>query len=111
MDERQGIVEDYLNMLLPERWEKMDLYERRNYISEKDSPTSEAGVNRREYVSNVEIWSECFGRSPSDMKPADSYSIAALMTQIPGWERSKECRRSSIYGKQRVYLRVDEEEE
>lgn len=110
LDERQGIVEDYLNMLLPERWEKMDLYERRSYISEKDGPTVEKGTLKREYVSNVEIWSECFGRSPSDMKPVDSYSIAALMTQIPGWERSKDCRKKGIYGKQRVYVRTEEQE-
>ena len=110
LDERQGIVEDYLNMLLPERWEKMDLYARRSYINEKDGPTVEKGTVKREYVSNVEIWSECFGRSPSDMKPADSYSIAALMTQIPGWERSKDCRKKGIYGKQRVYVRTEEQE-
>lgn len=115
----KGFIESYemltsytsvLYMLLPERWEKMDLYARRSYINEKDGPTVEKGTVKREYVSNVEIWSECFGRSPSDMKPADSYSIAALMTQIPGWERSKDCRKKGIYGKQRVYVRTEEQE-
>lgn len=90
--------------------EEEDEDARRSYINEKDGPTVEKGTVKREYVSNVEIWSECFGRSPSDMKPADSYSIAALMTQIPGWERSKDCRKKGIYGKQRVYVRTEEQE-
>ena len=32
VDEREGMVRDYLEMPLPERWDKMDMYERRNYI-------------------------------------------------------------------------------
>ena len=31
-DDRVGMVEDYLNMLLPEDWDNMNIYERRNYI-------------------------------------------------------------------------------
>ena len=38
----------------------------------------------REKVCNAEIWAECFGRNPSDIKPADSYAIAALMAQGAG---------------------------
>ena len=110
MDERQGMVEQYLNMLLPERWDMMDLYERRNYISEKDSPTVEKGVRMRSVVCNAEIWCECFGRSLSDMKPADSYAIAALMTQVYGWTRTKESIRFGIYGKQRIYKKTTEQE-
>ena len=110
MDERQGMVEQYLSMLLPERWEKMDLYERRSYISEKDSPTVEKGVKERKVVCNAEIWCECFGRSLSDMKPADSYAIAALMTQVHGWTRTKESMRFDIYGKQRIYKKTTEQE-
>ena len=110
MDERQGMVEQYLNMLLPERWDMMDLYERRSYISEKDSPTVEKGVKERKVVCNAEIWCECFGRSLSDMKPADSYAIAALMTQVYGWTRTKESMRFGIYGKQRIYKKTTEQE-
>lgn len=31
-DDRVGMVEDYLNMLLPSDWDRMNIYERRNYI-------------------------------------------------------------------------------
>ncbi len=104
-DERKGLVEEYLNSLLPVNWDRMDLYERRNWLSERDGPTAVQGTVERTDVSNVEIWAECFGRNISDLKPSDSYTIAALMTQIPGWERTTKSRKLPIYGKQRLYLR------
>ena len=106
-DERKGLVEEYLNTLLPENWDKMDLYERRNYLSEKDSPTSVKGTVRRETVSNLEIWCECFGRAVADLKPSDSYTIAALMTQIDGWTRTDRIKKLVNYGRQRLYVRSE----
>ena len=109
-DERKGLVEEYLNTLLPANWDSMDLYERRNWLSEKDGPTAVAGVKERKEVSNLEIWAECFGRNVSDLRPADSYAIAALMSQIEGWKRTGKRTKLPIYGSQRMYLKVGEEE-
>jgi hypothetical protein len=106
VDERQGMVEEYLETLLPEGWDDMDVYSRRNFITERDSPISAKGTIRRDAVSNAEIWCECFGRQLAELKPADSYAIAALMTQVNGWERSKERKRLPFYGKQRIYRRT-----
>lgn len=39
----------------------------------------------------------------SELKSADSYAIAALMTQIPGWKRGAATKRLPLYGKQRIY--------
>ncbi|MGF7146318.1 putative P-loop ATPase [Anaerotaenia torta] len=105
VDERQGMVEEYLDILLPENWDEMDIYERRNYITERNAPTTVKGTVERKIVSNAEIWCECFGRSLSDLKPSDSYAIAALMTKIDGWERTTKVRKRSAYGKQRLYMR------
>ena len=106
VDERQGMVEEYLETLLPLSWESMDVYARKNYLAERDAPTTEKGITQRNIVSNAEIWCECFGRSLADLKPADSYAIAALMTQIDGWQRTSKIRRCSPYGKQRLYERT-----
>ena len=106
VDERQGMVEEYLETLLPENWDSMDTYARRSYIADKDAPTSPLGTVRRETVSNAEIWAECFGRNLAELKPADSYAIAALMTRVSGWERTKARSRLPIYGEQRLYCRV-----
>jgi len=107
-DERQGMVEQYLDTLLPDTWREMDLYERRNYLSDRKDPTQPKGTVRREKVSNAEIWAECFGRNLSDMKPADSYAIAALMTQVAGWRKAEKLMSLPLYGRQRVYERCAE---
>ena len=97
-----------MNTLLPENWGKMSLFERRNWLQDPDDPTRPKGVVMRTEVSNPEIWSECFGRNPSEMKPSDSYSISALMVQVDGWERSKKLCTIPIYGRQRVYRKMGE---
>lgn len=103
-DERQGLVEKYLDTLLPENWPNMDLYQRRNFLD--GDITTKSGKVRRLSVSNAEIWCECFGRNLSELKPSDSYAIAALMTQIDGWKRSSRRVTQPIYGRQRIYERI-----
>ena len=107
-DDRLGMVEQYLDTLLPETWKDMDLYERRNYLSDRKDPTLPKGTVRREQVCNAEIWAECLGRNPADMKPTDSYAIAALMMQVEGWERSGIRCSVPLYGQQRLYIRKPE---
>ena len=105
VDDRQGLVEEYLERLLPTNWADMDIYKRRDYIRYPDDPTQPKGIEMRKHVSNVEIWCECFGRKPDELKPTDSYSLATLMARVRGWERSKEKRRIPLYGEQRLYIR------
>ncbi len=105
-DERRGMVEVYLETLLPANWNEMDLYARRSFLHDGDDPTIGAGTVRRETVSNAEIWCECFCKNQSDLRPTDSYAIMALMEKVEGWKRSKTRKRMPIYGQQRIYVRV-----
>lgn len=104
-DDREGLVREYLDMPLPDTWDSMGLYDRRDYIREPADPTRPTGKNRRQTVSNIEIWCECLGKPKEDMRPADSYSITAIMSHIEGWDKSGRSVRLPIYGKQRVYTR------
>lgn len=106
-DDREGLVLEYLEMLLPDGWEDMDIYHRRDYIRETDDPTRAAGTHRRTEVSNIEIWCECFGKPREDMKSADSYAISAIMTRAEGWTRPVVRKRIPIYGQQRLYTRTE----
>ena len=107
-DDRLGIVEEYLEMLLPEKWEEMDLFERRQFLNSRNDPVSPKGDVRRKRISNAEIWTECFGKDLSEMKPADSYALAALMTRLKNWQRTDRIVRLPIYGRQRLYERAEE---
>ena len=107
-DDREGLVIRYLDIMLPDNWNEMDLYQRREYIQDPEGPLTAKGAVRRETVTNMEIWCECFGKSKEDLKPSDSYAISAIMTRLEGWERTAHSTRLSLYGKQRVYKRKDE---
>jgi predicted P-loop ATPase len=97
-DEREGIVREYLDTLLPENWENMELGQRRDYLS----GFNDGGTVRRKLVCNMEIWCECFGKDPAMMKKSDSYEIAAIMQKMDKWVKAQ---RTSfpIYGRQRFY--------
>jgi predicted P-loop ATPase len=107
VDERLGMVEEYLNTRLPDDWVDMDLFQRRNFLqgSEFGMPEHKGAVLRTE-VSNAEIWCECYGKSLQELKPTDSYAIAALMAQLPNWERTTSIKRQPIYGRQRLYRKT-----
>lgn len=104
-DEREGFVEAYLNTLIPLNWDDMDIYKRRDFYRNPDDLTRPEGVLERKYVSNVEIWCECFGKNKEDMRPADSYMIAAIMSRISGWKKTGNRAFLPYYGRQRIYER------
>lgn len=104
-DDREGLVQEYLDMLLPDTWDSMDVYKRRDYVRDADDPMRPDGSIRRMEVSNMEIWCECFGKAKEDMKPSDSYAIAAIMERMDGWSRTGKAKVLPIYGKQRIYRR------
>lgn len=101
-DDREGMVIAYLDRLLPDNWDQMNEFARHGYLS---VPDQETGKVKRQTVTNIEIWCECFGKKKEDLRPSDSYAIAAIMTRITGWEKTNRRVRIPIYGMQRLYER------
>ena len=104
-DEREGVVAEYLDTLLPENWDDLNVYQRREFIRDTEDPTRPRGTVRREAVSNIEIWCECFGKNKEDLRPQDSYNISAIMVRMRGWQKTADRPYLPIYGRQRVYVR------
>ena len=110
-DEREGLVREYLDTLLPEKWDDMDLFERRNFLHGDDFGKPDLiGTVRRTCVSNMEIWCECFGKERANLKRMDSGEISAIMARIGGWDSDRKKERISLYGPQWVYRRVPKQE-
>lgn len=107
-DPRMAQVVEYLEKLIPKNWEKLDLDTRRMFL-EGDTEYDPESLVERETVSNMEIWVECFGKKAADMERKDSDAITALMMKVDGWEKSGKQRRIPLYGKQRVYERVEQD--
>lgn len=104
-DEREGLVREYLEALLPEDWSEMDLPERRNFLNgtEFGSPLKQ-GVFKRESVSNIEIWCECFGKDRANLTRLESANISAIMARIGGWSKLVRKERIPLYGPQWLYV-------
>ncbi|MHB8963357.1 MAG: virulence-associated E family protein, partial [Saccharofermentanales bacterium] len=105
-DDREGLVRTYLDLLLPENWTEMDTFARHEYVCDPNGLTHPKGTVRRNTVTNLEIWCECFGKRKEDIKPADSYALAAIMLHIEGWQKTEERKMQPIYGQQRLYKRL-----
>lgn len=103
-DEREGMVRDYLERLLPEGWAGLDLYDRRSYLNGTEFGKQEEGSVRRESVSAMEVWAECFGREPASIRKMDSYDIGVLLRKL-GWVSGEKRKRLPLYGQQRMWER------
>ena len=95
-------------VLLPENWDELNVYQRREFIRDTEDPTRPRGTVHRKVVSNIEIWCECFGKNKEDLRPSDSYAISAIMVRMRGWNKTSEREWLPIYGRQRVYKRDGE---
>jgi len=109
VDDREGIIEAYLNKLLPDDWESKDIYERRNYLIEYHNKGSiiPKGNNPRTTVSALEIWCEAFGKNQGEIKRTDSLEICAMLRRIEGWESKGKLQTSTLYGRQKVFEKVN----
>ena len=106
-DEREGLVRAYLETLLPEKWDDMDIYDRRNYLEDVSDPIRPVGVKRRDIVCNSEIWCECYHRPKDAMTKRDAYELSVIMMHIGGWTRGEGKQNISKYGWQRFYIRTE----
>ena len=104
-DPRQGLIENFLEVLLPEEWTDMSLAKRQGWFSEDDTMRT-VGTQRRAYVSAVEIWAECFGNDPHRFPRQDRCEVNAILRQLPGWTEEPGRQRCGEYGKQTRFRRV-----
>ena len=103
-DEREGLVREYLDTLLPERWVEMDLFERRNFLGGSDfGSLQEKGTVKRTSVSNMEIWCECFGKERANLRRTDSNELTGILARL-GWKRADNKVRIPLYGPQYVFV-------
>lgn len=103
-DEREGLVRLYLDTLLPEDWDGMDIFERRNFLTGSDfDDTQKHGTVKRTQVSNMEIWCECFGKERANIRRTDSNELTAILARL-GWKRLDSKVRIPLYGPQYVFV-------
>lgn len=101
-DERVGLIESYLDTLLPADWYDWDIEKRQDYF--RDTLVAK-GTLKRDCICVAEIWCECLGKNKTDMTRYTSREINDLMRMIPGWQYTNSTKNFSFYGKQKYYTR------
>lgn len=114
-DAREGIVQDYLDRLLPEGWDSYDLYQRRSFLNGSEFGESpQKGTVKRSRVCVMEIWCECFGKPREALKKTDAYEIEGILFKLGNWAKYDGNGSSKLrvpgYGVQKTYVRVADEE-
>lgn len=115
-DDREGIVQEYLDRLLPDGWDKYDLFQRRTYLDDGEFGGQNAeGTVQRTRVCAMEIWCECFGKARESLKKTDAYEIESILYKLGNWQRydgnSQNKLRIPGYGLQRTYIRVTDDKD
>ena len=114
-DDREGVVQEYLDTLLPADWDKMDLYQRRSVLGGSDFGSPAVGTERRTRVCAMEIWCECFGKPREALRKSDSFEIESILYKLGGWKKYTGSANGKMripgYGVQKSYVRVADEEQ
>lgn len=108
LDPRQGMIEEYLDKLLPVNWEDLPKQRRREYIQGVNFSDSLEGTVQRTKISVVEMAYELFGEEV--LQPFQAKEYHNILKGLSGWKCAKSALRS-IYGKQRTYVRIGVEDE
>jgi len=104
-DEREGLVREYLETLLPENWDDMDICDRRAFFAGVGN-IGRIGTVRRTRVCNMEIWCELFGKDQGNLGRAESNNLAAMLHKM-GWIKQEKKVRVKPYGPQFIYVPND----
>jgi len=101
--DKAGMIYEYLDVLLPDNWDSLDLSARRMFLS--GDFAGGTGTIQRNRVCAMEVWCECFLGDPKQLTNIQSREIRSILDQAQGWRRYDGKFNFSIYGRQRAYRR------
>lgn len=104
-DDRAGLIEKYLDTLLPTDWDERDIYGRREFLNSED-PLQPKGTIERQVVCVAEIWCECLGGQQKEMGSHNTKELHSIIKRLKGWSGIQKTIRHKIYGFQRGYHRT-----
>lgn len=107
MNSKQGLVEGFLDILLPKNWEDRDLEGRLMYFG-GGFGEKEVGTERRVRICAMEIWQELFRGDPKNFTQAQAREINGILRQLSNWKSRTSYDCGKIYGRQRAFIRFDD---
>lgn len=105
VDEREGLIESFLDEPIPTDWPKWSLDRRRDFWAGGIQGAGKLELTPRTGVCVMEIWTELFGKNKADLSARDSRAINDILENLPGWMRSSKRERFGPHGQQRGFVR------
>ena len=102
---KEGIILDFVDILVPENWMSWNLDKRRMYLNGSGVETDSIRLVPRDRICALEIWCEAFGGSPKDLRYGDAVEINDILRSMPGWEKTSSSLRFGYCGKQRGFIK------
>ncbi|GIP38322.1 hypothetical protein J31TS4_16020 [Paenibacillus sp. J31TS4] len=99
-DPREGLIVRYLETPLPDDWDGMDIWTRRQYL---EAPTGNVPRTR---VCAAEIWAEALGQDPAKFNVREARAIYDILRRLLDWQERESGRmKFRLYGLQTAYVR------
>ncbi|MCD8011966.1 MAG: virulence-associated E family protein, partial [Lachnospiraceae bacterium] len=99
---KQGVIENFLESLVPKNWDDRDLDGRLMFYNGGFSG-EEKGTERRDRVCALEIWAELFKGDIKAYTQAQAREITGMLRQVKGWKFYGSTYCGKPYGKQRAF--------
>ena len=109
MNGKQGLLEQFVERLLPKDWATRNLSQRLAYWNDGFDDEKQAGTERRKTVCALEIHCELFGGTVKDYTPQKTREYNAMLKRLPGWKARSRINYGEIYGQQRGFIREETE--
>ena len=107
-DSMTGLIQAYLNTLVPENWADMSPDERISWLRDEEQGIV-SGTHPIDVVCSLEIWEIALQRERGKHSRVDILQITNALKQLPGWfGPMPKPTRLPFYGPQRVFARLDE---
>lgn len=107
-DSMTGLIQAYLDTLVPENWVEMSPEERISWLRDEEQGIV-SGAHPIDVVCSLEIWEIALGRERGKHSRVDILQITNALKQLPGWfGPMPKPTRLPYYGPQRVFARLDE---
>ena len=105
MNGKQGVIETFLETLLPKNWDDRSLDARLMFYN-GGFGGDEKGTERRTRICAAEIWCELFRGDIKAYTQAQAREISGILRQLSGWEFYGSTPCGEPYGRQRAFVRA-----
>lgn len=103
-----GIVQAYLELLVPPEWGEMTPDSRRAWVQNRADGIVPEGTTQINRVCSVQLWVEALGRRMGDHRRGDLLDIIRALRSVPGWQPTASRHRLPHYGPQLTFIRSPE---